>query len=122
MNIAVFGATGDTGRRFCRRALDNGHQITPFSYRRTVIEGVEEVRSTPIELNDDSAVYHALEGVDAIVSAIGGEQSTRASGIESLVIEFMVFWHARNCKCVRWYFNMYQMHYVLVLCWWLVCV
>jgi putative NADH-flavin reductase len=85
MNIAVFGATGDTGRRFCRRALDNGHQITPFSYRRTVIEGVEEVQSTPIELNDDIAVYHALEGVDAIVSAIGGDQSTRASGIERLV-------------------------------------
>lgn len=85
MNIAVFGATGDTGRRFCRRALDNGHQITPFSFRRTVIEGVEEIQSTPIDLNDDSAVYLALEGVDVIVSAIGGEKSTRASGIERLV-------------------------------------
>ena len=85
MNIAVFGATGDTGRRFCRRALDNGHQITPFSFRRTVIEGVEEVQSTPIDLNDDSAVYHALEGVDAIVSTIGGEKITRASVIERLV-------------------------------------
>ena len=85
MNIAVFGATGDTGRRFCRRALDNGHKIIPFSFRRTVIEGVEEVRSTPIDINDDGAVYHALAGVDTIVSAIGGEQSTRVSGIEHLV-------------------------------------
>ena len=85
MNIAIFGATGDTGRRFCRRALDNGHLINPFSYRRTKIEGVEEVQSTPIDLNDDGAVYQALEGVDAIVSAIGGEKSTRASGIERLV-------------------------------------
>ena len=57
MNIAVFGATGDTGRRFCRRALDNGHQITPFSFSRTAIKGVEEVQSDPIDLNDDGAVY-----------------------------------------------------------------
>ncbi len=85
MNIAVFGATGSTGRRFCRRALDSGHQITPFSFRRTVIEGVEEIQSTPIDLNDDSAVFLALEGVDIIVSAIGGENSTRASVIERLV-------------------------------------
>ena len=85
MKIAVFGATGDTGRRFCRRALDNKHQIIAFSHRRTVIEGVEEVQSTPIDLNDDIAVYQALEGVDAIVSAIGGEKSTRASGIQTLV-------------------------------------
>ena len=85
MNIAIFGATGDTGRRFCRRALDNGHLIKPYSYRRTKIEGVEEMQSTPIELNDDGAVYQALKGVDAIVSAIGGEKSTRASGMERLV-------------------------------------
>ena len=85
MHIAVFGATGDTGRRFCRQALDNGHQIIPFSFRRTTIEGVGEVQSTPIDLNDDDAVYQALEGVDAIVSAIGGEKSTRASGIERFV-------------------------------------
>ena len=57
MNIAVFGATGDTGRRFCRRALDNGHQIIPFSFRRMEIEGVEEVQSTPIDLSDDAVVY-----------------------------------------------------------------
>ena len=85
MNIAVFGATGDTGRRFCRRALDNRHQVIPFSFRRTEIEGVSEIQSTPIDLNDDDALYQALEGVDAIVSAIGGEKSTRASGIERLV-------------------------------------
>ena len=85
MIIAVFGSTGDTGRRFCRRALDNGHQVIPFSFRRTEIEGVEELQSTPIDLNDDHAVSQALEGVDAIVSAIGGEKSTRASGIERLV-------------------------------------
>ena len=85
MRIAIFGATGATGRRFCRRALDNGHQIVPFSFRSTVIEGVAEVQSTPINLNDDGAVYQAPEKVDVIVSTIGGEDSSRASGIERLV-------------------------------------
>ena len=85
MKIAIFGATGATGRRFCRRALDNGHQIVPFSFRRTAIEGVDEVQSTPLDLSDDEAVYQALESVDVIVSTIGGEDSSRASGIERLV-------------------------------------
>jgi len=84
MKIAIFGATGDTGHRFCRRAIDAGHQIVPFSFRRTEINGVIEIQSTPLDLNDDDAVLQALEGVDAIVSAIGGEKNSRRFSIAQL--------------------------------------
>ena len=85
MNVAIFGATGATGSRFCRRALDAGHQITPFSFRRTEIAGVSEIQSTPIDLTNSTAIRQALEGVDVVVSAIGGENSSRYTGIAALV-------------------------------------
>lgn len=85
MKVAVFGATGETGRRFCRRALDAKHSVVGFSFRRTDIEGVDELQSTPIALEDAAAVLAALDGVDAIVSAIGGDKSTRSAGIDRLV-------------------------------------
>ena len=84
MNIAIFGATGATGSRFCRRALDAGHQITPFSFRRTEITGVSEIQSTPIDLTDSTAIRQALEGVDIVVSAIGGENSSPTASLEPL--------------------------------------
>ena len=85
MNIAVFGATGSTGQRFCRRALDAGHTIKPYSFSRTEIAGVEELQSTPINLNDKEALLQSLMDVDAVVSAIGGETSTRYTGISNLL-------------------------------------
>ena len=47
MMFAIFGATGSKGRRVCRRALDAGHQIKAFSFSRTEIVGVPEIKSTP---------------------------------------------------------------------------
>ena len=85
MKIAIFGATGDTGRCICRRAIDEGYTIKPFSFRRTEIVGVDTVEATPIDLNQVDLVTQAIDGVDAIISAIGGETSSRYTGITSLI-------------------------------------
>jgi len=72
MKIAVFGATGRTGRPFCEQALERGHEIVvharspdrvPFTDDRvTVVEG---------DAYTGDGVSEAVEGVDAVVSVLG---------------------------------------------------
>jgi putative NADH-flavin reductase len=85
MKVAVFGATGDTGRRFCRRALDAGHEVCAYSGSRRTIVGVDELSATPFDFADTAAVDAALFGVDAIVSTLGGPMESRLFAIRALV-------------------------------------
>ena len=85
MKISIFGATGETGRRFCRRALDAGHAVRPFSNTRQEIPGVPELRATPTKLDDSMALDAALQDADVLVSAIGGESSSRSDGLQALI-------------------------------------
>ncbi len=72
MKIAVFGATGRTGRPVCEQALDRGHEIVvharspdsvPFATDRvTIVEG---------DAYTGDSVSEAVEGVDAVVSVLG---------------------------------------------------
>lgn len=75
MKLAVFGATGRTGRPLVRRALDGGHEVTAFvrdagkldadvrdDERVTVVEG---------DVRDAETVADAVEGVDAVISTLG---------------------------------------------------
>lgn len=85
MRIAIFGATGETGRRVCRQALDRGHEVVPFSHSGKPIEGAPELSNTALDVRDAAAVTRALAGVDAIVSTIGGPLETRVIGLRSLI-------------------------------------
>ena len=72
MKIAVFGATGRTGRPFCEQAPERGHEIVvharspervPLSDDRViVVEG---------DAYTGDGVIEAIEGVDAVVSVLG---------------------------------------------------
>jgi putative NADH-flavin reductase len=72
MNIAVFGATGGTGRQIIAQALEQGHHVTalvrdparlPVSHTNlTVVQG---------DVLDDAPVLEALQGADAAVITLG---------------------------------------------------
>lgn len=76
MRLAIFGATGPTGRRLVERALAEGHEVRAFardpsklaaSHRRLeVVEG---------DAFDPGSVEEAVRGVEAVVSVLGGEPS-----------------------------------------------
>lgn len=85
MKIVVLGATGETGRRFCRRALDAGHAVSARSGSRTVIAGVHEVSATPLDLGRDEALREAFAGAEAVVSTLGGLGASRAGGVRAIV-------------------------------------
>jgi len=82
MEIAVFGATGKTGRPLCAQLLAAGHTVRAFSHSGDPVDGVD---NQSLDVRDVTAVTGAVKGVDAIVSVIGGELETRPKGITSLI-------------------------------------
>ncbi len=72
MKLAVFGATGGTGRPLVAQALERGHSITSFvrsTPKGDSLAGVDRVVTG--DARNTTAVGSALRDVDAVVSAMG---------------------------------------------------
>ena len=71
--IAVFGASGQTGRRVVQRLLREDHEVLAISRRDTPER--RGLRSVRIDLSSSStdALQDVLDGVDAVVFAAGGD-------------------------------------------------
>lgn len=71
MKIVVFGASGGTGRELVRQGLAQGHEVTAFVRNRESMAGVPEVRVVAGDARDPGAVATAVQGQEAVVSALG---------------------------------------------------
>jgi putative NADH-flavin reductase len=101
MRIAIFGANGKIGQVVVQEALDRGHDVTaavrspmPFEHERLTVRQVDVL--------DRGSIRDAVDGHNAVVSAIGGNQrenkrividcapplldGMRAAGVKRLVI------------------------------------
>ena len=72
MRIAVFGATGSTGRSLVAQALDEGHSVVAYA-RHPEKLGIAHDRLTVVEgdLSDVAAIERAVERVDGVISLLG---------------------------------------------------
>lgn len=90
MKIAVFGATGGTGREIIAQALDQGHHVTaqarsPEALADLEQPGLEVMRGDVLEMDD---VERVVAGQRAILCAIGagaGRTSLREDGTRNIV-------------------------------------
>lgn len=75
MHILVLGATGPSGLLLVQEALVAGHTVVV--YVRSPQKLPDDVKANPAvtvvegQLTDKAALSHALEGVDAVLSALG---------------------------------------------------
>lgn len=73
MKLAIFGATGQTGRLLLAEARRRGHEVTAFARDPASLEavpgGVGVVRG---DARDREAVLAAVAGQDAVITAIAG--------------------------------------------------
>ncbi|MFC6880697.1 NAD(P)-dependent oxidoreductase [Actinomadura yumaensis] len=79
MRLAVFGATGRTGRCVLQQALDGGHQVTAFvrdPSKLSIDHPALTVSTQP--LDDPTALAAALADHDAAASALGPNTSRQA--------------------------------------------
>jgi len=75
MKILVIGSTGGTGRAIVEQALAQGHHVTAFARRPEKVtlrhERLEIVQGNVL---DEKSVSEAVQGKDAILSALGHKQ------------------------------------------------
>jgi len=78
MRIALFGATGGTGRAFIDRALQAGHQVKALArhaYKLAPRDGLTVLQGDAMVAED---VARALADTDAVVVALGNSQNAFA--------------------------------------------
>lgn len=91
MKVVVFGATGRSGRRVVKRALDEGHAVTGIARTPSKME-LTHAQLTLVRgdiLNYDSFA-NVFEGQDAIISTVGkgerfGSVELYSEGIENII-------------------------------------
>ncbi|HEX3784149.1 MAG TPA: NAD(P)H-binding protein [Pseudonocardiaceae bacterium] len=72
MRVAVFGATGGTGRQLVRQALALGHQVTVLARRPdAVAERDERLRVLAGDVLAPECVAPVVAEADAVISALG---------------------------------------------------
>lgn len=91
MKIIIFGATGQTGRQLVQQALFNGDSVRAFGRNVFTTDFPDHERLHRIQgaLFDESEVYRAVSGCDAVLSVIGGgidgSDKTRTLGMKNII-------------------------------------
>lgn len=75
MRIAVFGANGPTGRHLTGQALAAGHEVVAVTRRPGSLPARPGLTEAVADATDPAAVDAAVEGTDAILSALGARFS-----------------------------------------------
>ena len=89
MKLAVFGATGRTGKHLVRQALEAGHEVVAFARNPAKLADVglpaehERLRVVEGDVKDTDRVAEAVEGADAVLSAIG-HTKTSAKDVQTV--------------------------------------
>ncbi|MFJ7630715.1 NAD(P)-dependent oxidoreductase [Streptomyces sp. NPDC097595] len=75
MRITLFGATGPTGRHLTEQAVAAGHEVTAVVRRPGSLPARPGVTPAVADATDPAAVDAAVEGADAVLSALGARFS-----------------------------------------------
>jgi putative NADH-flavin reductase len=73
MKLTIFGATGATGTSLTEQALAAGHDVTAVvrDAARFVVSAHPRLRVVTADVMDPASIAPAVEGADAVISAIG---------------------------------------------------
>ena len=70
MKLTIFGASGRTGAHLVQQALERGHDVTAVLRRPAELDPRVTVSVVP-DFADTAALRDAIDGADAVLSAIG---------------------------------------------------
>lgn len=72
MKLAVFGATGGTGRHLVEKALDAGHEVTALARRpEAVSQSSDRLTIVQGDVRDPAAVERVIAGQDVVLTCLG---------------------------------------------------
>ncbi len=83
MNVTVFGATGGVGSQVVEQLRSRGHHVTAYVRNPSKVPSSwgDDVTVVTGELSDAAAVDRAVQGADAVVSALGPSLDRKATGL-----------------------------------------
>lgn len=70
-HVTVYGANGKVGSLVVQALLERGHSVTAFVHRSNGLVASAKLRIVEGDIHDAAAVDSALEGSDAVISALG---------------------------------------------------
>lgn len=105
MRIAVLGATGGTGRLIVAEAWRKGYEVTALVRSKDRAGDLGDVRLAVGDACDEAAVSRAVEGCDAVVSALGTGVSpfrevTLLSAATEVLVAAMKRGQVRRLVCI----------------------
>lgn len=71
MRIVVIGANGTTGQEIVTQALAAGHEVVGAVRRPETLSHIKGVEVAKIDLSDADTLAAAMQGADAVISALG---------------------------------------------------
>jgi hypothetical protein len=83
MRLLIFGATGPAGLEIVKRALSEGHQVNVMVRTPDKLNGhiKEKINVFHGELTDESTMLASMDGVDAVISALGPYVGKHPTGL-----------------------------------------
>ena len=78
MKIAVFGATGGTGRAVIATLLEGGHQVTAFARDPAKLDAAPGLTVLEGDVMNAASVAPAVAGQDGVVVSLGNSQNAVA--------------------------------------------
>ena len=90
MNIALFGASGATGKLLTERCLAAGHTVSALIRNPGDFAFKDRVRVIKGSAFDSAAITDTLAGADAVLSALGAKSPFRNENILPRAIPLMV--------------------------------
>src|SRR4051812_17895857 len=83
MNVTVFGATGGVGSQVVEQLRSRGHSVTAYVRNPSKVPSgwADDVTVVTGELSDAAAIDRAVQGADAVVSALGPSLDREATGL-----------------------------------------
>jgi uncharacterized protein YbjT (DUF2867 family) len=91
MKIAVFGATGGTGKRLVELALEKGHDVVAAARKPDAVKAKHDnLTVVKADVLDRASLVAAIEGVDAVISTFGPADNKNpgtlmSEGVKNLV-------------------------------------
>jgi putative NADH-flavin reductase len=83
MNLVIFGGTGPTGRHLLEQALAAGHIVTAAARHPDRLPSRAGLHAVRADVTDPDSVLAAVEGADAVLSAIGANPRPKPISVYS---------------------------------------
>jgi putative NADH-flavin reductase len=78
MRIAIFGATGGTGKQLVEQALAEGNEVVAFARKPSKLNIMDKnLTIVQGELTDEALIENAVKGADAVISVLGPRGDSR---------------------------------------------